>query len=97
MEPKTEIRNWPKLSESEQPSQAKIARQRQIDPCNPDTAEGRQLFPIVKAMLEEDSAYVERLKKHYQIFKTKFASQNPEASKIVRDPRIIHKDTGLKL
>lgn len=40
-----------------------------IDPLNPITEEGRQLYPMIKEMLEMDGEYVERLKRHYQMMK----------------------------
>lgn len=40
-----------------------------IDPLNRVTAEGRKLFPLICRLLESDSAYVERLKRHYRMIK----------------------------
>lgn len=40
-----------------------------LDPLNPTTAKGREIYPFIANMLNTDSAYVGRLKRHYEMVK----------------------------
>jgi hypothetical protein len=62
-----------------------------IDPTNPCSIDGRQLFPIIKQLLDSDTDYVERLKRHYRMVKQKVATDNPDGAKLIRDPRMLYK------
>jgi len=62
-----------------------------IDPSNPCSADGRQLFPIIKQFLDSDTDYVERLKRHYRMVKEKVSADDPARAKIIRDPRVLYK------
>lgn len=46
-----------------------------IDPLNPITKEGRELYPIIENMLNADLEYIARLKRHYDLVKTKVKSK----------------------
>lgn len=42
-----------------------------IDPLNPLTLEGNSLYPLIESLLQTDFAYIERLKRHYEMVKKK--------------------------
>ena len=44
-----------------------------IDPTNPLTDLGRDLYPLVSHVLESDKAFVARLERHYQMVKARYA------------------------
>lgn len=46
-----------------------------IDPLNPVTKDGRTLYPAIADMLENDSEYVARLKRHYKMVKNEIKSK----------------------
>lgn len=46
-----------------------------IDPTNPCTALGREIFPMVEHTLTTDAEYVARLKRHYKMMKDKSAGR----------------------
>lgn len=62
-----------------------------IDQSNPCTQLGRQLFPIVEGLLAQDTAYVERLRRHYMMVKAKVSADDPERAKVIEDPRVLYR------
>lgn len=42
-----------------------------IDPLNPLTLEGQSLYPLIEDMLQTDFAYIQSLKRHYEMVKRK--------------------------
>lgn len=46
-----------------------------IDPLNHLTPQGRDYFPFICDLLDKDSAYVNRLQKHYEMIKAHFSKK----------------------